>query len=128
MGMGTYAQMADVVHVEFVKEVCPQEYAALNEALERLDIIWDQLADSEWSGLELETDEEEDTIGPLLTKLKESFRERTGFCLYLVYHNAKDRGDEIDGCTWAVDGVYQLTTAGKKYKDKIQRCSWTIFG
>ena len=41
---------------------------------------------------------------------------------------ADDRGDELSGGSFAVDGVYQLTPAGKKYQDKIQRKCWNEFG
>jgi hypothetical protein len=56
------------------------------------------------------------------------FRNKTKLSLQLIYHDAKDRDDEVDGLFWVVDGVYQLTKAGKKHQKEIKRAFYVTFG
>ena len=49
-------------------------------------------------------------------------------CLGECHKEREDRGDEVDGVFWKVEGVYVLSPAGEKYKDKINRAFWTEFG
>jgi len=51
--------------------------------------------------------------------------------LYIGFHNAEgdgDRYDEVDGVFWAVDGLYQLTLAGQKFGNKVERRFFVTFG
>lgn len=56
--------------------------------------------------------------------------QNTGLELYLDYHDPDDGDmyDEVNGVMWCVDGVYQLTEAGKIHHKQIQRKGWVSFG
>lgn len=136
MGMGNYAAFAEVIEEKFVKEMCPETFQELIEVLNEVEnMTINELASS--------TQYRDDLIGELSTKCSEEeaekivkayealckdFEKKTGLTLYLNYHDAEDRGDEVDGMFWCVDGVYQYTPAGEKHKDKIERKFWTTFG
>lgn len=134
MGMGNYPDYADTVTGEFVAEICPGEIVELAAVLKDSNYSMEQLAYCADTGdiqgeLELELEEDEALLVlNAYDKVATAFQERTDLELDLKYHNKEDRGDEVDGFFWAVDGVYILSPAGKKYKDKIERKSWTVFG
>ncbi len=134
MGTGNYPDYADVVTEEFVTEICPKEMEELNTVIKDNSYSMKQLAYCAFSGDiqgDLELDLDEDVALLVLNAydgVAVAFKKRTGLDLALKYHNAEDRGDEVDGAFWTVDGVYILSPAGEKYKDKIIRKAWTVFG
>jgi len=134
MGMGNYASFADTVTNEFVTKTCPDEMAELLKVLAENDYNLDRLAiaatDGDIQG-ELEVDLDEDVALLILNTydgFAMAFLGITGLDLSIRYKDHEDRGDEVDGMFWEVDGVYDLSAAGKKYKDKIERKFWTNFG
>jgi len=130
MGMGNYPNYADTISIDFVKEICNQEYLALDDALGDADLLFDDFCYYKHIEQELETDTEKqrENIDKAWDRLKAAFDKETGLELHIVFANAEDRGDELDGGSFAVEGVYQLSPAGKKYKDKIERKAWNNFG
>jgi len=69
----------------------------------------------------------------LVTDLKNAFSKNTGLTLYFDSYNEEggDRYDnpgDKDGCIFCVDGMVQLTPAGKKFKDIISERKWTQYG
>jgi len=50
--------------------------------------------------------------------------------LFLGYHDEEsgDRYDDVSGVYWSVVGAYQLSGAGKKYQDYIERKFFVSFG
>ena len=135
MGMGNYAEHADTVEDKFVRETCPEEYKVLLEVLEENDYDIDRLAYCATHGGDVESelsvdldDEPCAIINNAYDKLCMVFEEKTGLTLTIRYKDCEDKGDEVDGLFWAVDGVYEKTAAGKKYDDKIERKFWTNFG
>ncbi len=132
MGMGTYANHADTVEEQFVKEQCPELFDDLKVVLDEVDVGFDQFASlyDEYQGQDKSSDlteEEDKKITEAYEKLQKAFEEKTGLSLGIRYHEADDRGDEVNGAFWEVSGVYQLTPAGEKYKDKIERKFWTTW-
>lgn len=135
MGMGNYANFAEVIQEEFVKEQCPETFQKLLDVLLEADYSLETLANSaQYDDLEGELTVDifdEATIKKIVDafdNLCNEFQEKIGLELMIKYHNAEDRGDEVNGVFWAVDGVYQLTPAAEKIKDKIERKFWTVFG
>jgi len=134
MGMGSYANYADTVTGVFVTETCPDEMAGLLKVLAENDYNLDRLAMSATDGDvqgELEVDLDEDVALLVLNTydgLAMAFLKATGLDLNIRYKDHEDRGDEVDGVFWEVDGVYERTTAGKKYEKQIERKFWTNFG
>jgi len=69
----------------------------------------------------------------LINNLKNSFNKKTGLTLYFDHYDQEggDRYDnpgDKDGCIFCVDGMMQLTPAGKKFKDIVTERKWTQFG
>jgi len=135
MGMGNYANFADTVTDDFVNEICPDEYAALAKILIANKTNLNYLASCATEGgdilAEMEVDVEEaqaKVIMDAYVALLMAFSEKTDLGLAIRYKDKEDRGDEVDGMFWEVEGVYVYSTAGEKHKDKIERKFWTNFG
>ena len=130
MSQGTYANMADVVSNDFVKQQCPESFAALEKTFEDAgidfnDFFMAQYQDCDYTNIEDDFDEQ--LIDTAYDVLKEDFNKVTGLTLYTVYHYAEDRGDELDGGAFQVEGVYQYTPAGEKFSKEIERKTWTTW-
>jgi hypothetical protein len=131
MGMGFAANSGMAIKYDDLKELCPQEIAAI-ESHESFE-DWGSLA----RGLWLDEENFKDFV-PLVKKLEKSFKAATttkssNLKLYLTYYDEEngDRYDEVvhsDGCIFEVDNVYQLTPAGKKFKEKLHRNNFVTFG
>ena len=136
MGMGSYANYADTVEEEFVKEICSQELDDFKIVLDKAGVSMNNIADAFSTGQEDDLEDlcgvSEEEANNILNKwrvLCKAFYERTGgLGLDLVQHEANDEGDDLDGWSFCVEGVYILSEAGKKYNDKIERKFWTVFG
>jgi hypothetical protein len=130
MGMGNYADGADTVSIDFVKEICPEEMANFQAALDETEACFDDFCEAEQLGEEIRFIDEQDgvKIQEAYRLLKDKFNKETGLTLYVAYHDADDRGDELDGGTFTVEDVYMRTPAGEKYKDQIVKMTWTNFG
>ncbi len=140
MGQGTYANHADTVEKEFLEQICPDEWKALINYLKKEKIDYDsfgaemqeyyQQGDFTYN-LDGDMSVDEDpwkTVLELYTALVDVFEKKTKLTLSVRYHDREDRGDEVDGAFWEVEGVYTFTPAGEKYKDKIERKFWTTWG
>jgi hypothetical protein len=127
MGMGYAANYADTVEQDFVKDICPQEFEAFIQALTNKDINLDEFAQT-WRDYSPKEEKRE----PYKTyqALCEAFNKKTGLNLYLDFHSEDegDRYDDVNGVMWCVDGVHELTKAGKKHQKQIQRKFWVSLG
>ena len=131
----------DIVQESFVKKICPKEFAEFitlirehcsnfNQFAKEMNFVSSDIDDVDLS--ELLTDstvELETNIREAWKNLKRAFKQNTGgLVLGLVYHEAQERGEGLDGYAWEVDGVRVLSKAGKKYADEIERISWVEIG
>ena len=126
-----YACFADIVKEDFVKEIAPDEYEDFRWYLEEFNSDLDGWAS--WFGdnqgnIPDEFSGDSDKLIEKWEALKLKFTTVTGLVLYITYHNAESRGDEIDGRAWTVGGVYDYTTFGARYKGSIERKQWVICG
>jgi len=131
MGMGNYPNSAEVIEEEFVKEICGELLDNLIEYLENhgSDIEGMAISISEYeSEIENLDDDENKEVTRLHNLLTAKFEAETGLELHMGFHNGEDRGDEVDGAFWSVEGVYQYSPAGEKYKERITTKAWTVFG
>jgi len=135
MGMGNYANYADTVTNDFVTKICPDEMAGLLKVLEENDYDIDRLASCATYGGdiygEMELDVEEEQAKAILdsyVELLKAFSDKVDLGLAIRYKDKEDRGDEVDGMFWEVEGVYVYSSAGEKYKNEIERKFWTNFG
>ncbi len=126
--MGMYTSHADTVTDDFINEVCPDEYAALAKILIANKTNLDGFASVATAELEIDFGEDiaKDMVDAYVALLM-AFSEKTDLVLAIRYHVKEDRGDEVNGMFWEVKGagVYVYSPAGEKYKDKIDRKSWT---
>ena len=124
--MGYGAGYADVVNESFIQEHCDKELTKFKSLVVDIE-AFAQLAMID----EQDSSEESANVVRAYNALRMAFKRKTGLMLSLSYHNSDDEGssyDEVDGVYWAVDGVYQLTSAGKKYSMEIQRKFFVAFG
>jgi hypothetical protein len=131
MGMGNYPCSAEVVEQSFVKEICGDLLDNLVEYLKNHNTDLESLADSisnYTDDIDALSDDENIEVNKLYDLVVNKFNEVTGLQLGMGYHSAEDRGDEVDGEFWSVDGVYQYSPAGEKYKKNIITKSWTVYG
>ena len=139
MSSSHYPCYGDIIEEDFVKEICPTEFDELDTFLENHNSDIEQLAFAQNAGDMPDVYEDDNPLAKdnsdldrkcqeLWDKLVETFNKRTGLYLKIGFVEAEERSDEVDGVYWAVDGVYVLSPAGKKYKDKITQQSWNTFG
>jgi hypothetical protein len=78
----------------------------------------------------LNAEPEDKKVAELYAKLLDTFNKNTGLELFLCYHDEDDGDvyDEINGHFWHVEGVYQMTEAGEKFHDVIERKFYVTFG
>lgn len=150
--------MADVVEEEKVKELCPEEYEAFISSLradeQYLEDEVDDGADAKdrdilkhvitealmWEGpLERQLPQPIiDAWTALVAKFAEVTRDEyanggtsPGLTLGIAHHNSEDEGsgyDEVNGIFWWVDGMYELTPAGVKCRDFVERKHYVQYG
>ena len=133
MKNGYFAYYADVVMDEFVKGVCPERHEAFIRYIEDAKIEMSDFisyVESLLNAEDLKLSEEKLADGiEILTLLTDEFEEKTGLALALGFHDRDFHGsphDEVDGWYWQVGNAYQLTEAGQKYADKIQRSFYCV--
>jgi len=124
MGMGYGANYADVISDTDLATIVGEELTAFLNALDAADLSESDFIYNEYS--DAENPEVVDTYNRLIT----TFEEKTGLGLYFDYHSEEngDRYDDVQGAFWAVDGMYELSEAGKKLENKVHRCSYVTFG
>ena len=139
MASGMRPYWADVVQVELLGRLCPGEYKRFTDALLEVDISEWELHQAWHSGEkslpdpEGKDDPEKHTDNPYraLRALIKTFRFKTGSLeLDICFHdpNNGDRYDQVSGLFFTVDGVYQYTPAGEKFKRFIERKGWVEYG
>lgn len=130
MGMGSYGAYAETVEEAFVNSVCPKEFGEFSRALKDCGIDFDEFCRylDEEVGLDSEFEEANSELFDAFEKLQLAFLLQTGLALETAYHIAEDRGDELDGGSFARDGVYKMTPDAKKIEEHIRRKWWTTFG
>lgn len=152
MASGHSANYADTIQHELVQELCPAEWADLTALLAAHDLELETLGKackfegseedemrSDVSGLCETEAEDEQLIQALLAswwRLQAAFLAATtvdgaGLELFMGHHSQSDDGDcydEVDGVFFAVGGMYQLTPAGAKLQDRIERKFFVSYG
>ena len=142
MSMGYSAGMADVITEAAIKKICPKEFNAFKSLLAKYKVDFENLAkamdnysDEIFIGVELSPEDEEKvktSFDRAFKFLRAAFKKQSGGLeLNLAFQDSNesgDRYDEINGAYWWVDGMYQLTPAGKKYRRSVERKFFVHFG
>jgi len=136
MSSGFSANHADVIPTAKVVELCPDEVDAfvaaaaaaypdrgIAEIEAALTVLATELAcgDDEVHGGE--------TVAAWKT-LAWRFHQRTGLELGVDYHDPEDGGpyDEVEGVFLFVEGMYEVSPAGRPFVGVVERRSWVTFG
>ena len=130
-----YGNLADTVTVDFVKTQCPKIFEAFRSILNRFGVDLNSFFLARYFGDDYSSqvddavvDIDDQLIEEAYESLQKDFLAMTGLELGTVYHDAEEQSDELDGGSFSVDGVYQLSTAGKKHIKDITRLHRTTFG
>ena len=128
MGMGYAANSDDVIDEKDLVELVPEEYAAFIDALCLQDVsIMTFASEWQWDG-----EFDDGVIDATFVEMQEGFKEVTGgLSLNICYHNSEDDGsryDSVNGVYFSVDGMYQLTKEGERFKHIVSRRFYVMFG
>lgn len=128
MGMGYAAAYADTIDEKHVKEFCPNELEAFLSIAKSCDIYLEEFArNAEFNDL---GDTDKDVV-KAYEALCEAFKKKTGLELGFAFHSADDEGDrydDVNGVYFYVNGMYELTKAGKKMNKFVERKTFVQFG
>lgn len=126
MGMGYGANFAEVISSTHLAQIVGVD------KMKRFATELDKADSSEYNFvIDGYQNPEHTEIEEAYTDIVETFNKVTGLEIYLNYHDSGDNGsryDDVDGPFWSVDGMYQLTEAGKKYRDVVNRAFYVTFG
>lgn len=131
MSHGTVAAYADIVDEAIVDRFCHKELIEFKAAVDKYSDMG-EVADRAGfeGGLEDLSDELDNReILDCFETLTEMFEAATGLSLSLGFHDSETQGsgyDEVDGVYWAVGGMFELTAAGKKMEQYVQRKQWVV--
>jgi hypothetical protein len=139
MGMGFGANYADVMEWSQIKRIVPREARAMERALKKAGVSMDNFCQAvcreHWDYAEIKLDDQEAAIRQMTAAwetLSTAFTSTTkGLVLEVRFHDADndgDRYDDVSGGFFHVEGLYQLTSAGKNFADKIERKFYVTFG
>ena len=127
MSVDYYADRYDVMKWDDIKTIVPEEAAALEQHLQAAGMDVDEFCRS-WiyDGWDIDAGDCEEVVERIKEvwgKLDAAFTAATtvddsGLALEPEYH---DPAYEDAVAFFAVEGVHQLTSAGAKYEDKIER-------
>ena len=132
MGMGYAGYQVYVMEWNDIRAIVLMEAAVFEERLKAADLNMDDFCRAmKWD----DWDEDDQTILDAWDKVDEAFTkatavEKTGLELEPDYHDP-DEGSRYDGVEYGfftVEGVHQLTAAGKKYEEMIDRRNYVEFG
>lgn len=125
MGMGYGANFAEVIEEKNLKKLCPKTFEAFMDSLQTTSTSLDEVAQFE------AYDDLDEAVKTAFIDLQIDFNKKTGLELSMGYHDADgegDRYDDVDGAFWTVEGMYELTPAGKKIGGLVSRKFWVTFG
>ena len=123
MSMGYLASYADVISEQFVTEIVGKKL------MDEFSVKRDEADGGMGEGTDSEHLEDFSSDFVALSKrICRKFHRNTGLRLSWAYHDKQNSYDEVDGFFWFVDNAYTLTDAGKKYRRRIARKFYVIFG
>ena len=128
MSMGYASAYADTIEEKSVKKFCPKEFQALQNVIDETPCTWEDVARAgNYGDIEKDCGKE---IYSAYQKLYDAFEKKTGLQLFIAYHDSEDEGDrydDVNGIYWGVNGMYQLTPAGKKMNKYVERKTFVQF-
>ena len=131
MSNGYGANFAEVIEDSSIAKLCPKEYDAYLKALNNSDLEMDLNEFAREAGQGQDLLQFDKVFVKAYKNLCEAFKKKTGLLLNINYHSCSDEGDcydEVDDFYWEVYGMYELSKAGKKMKQYVQRKFFVTFG
>ena len=122
MSMGNYANYADVIQEGAIGKLVQKEWDALLQAVINSGEDWEDIA----RDLGSEDTDKDSAVYKAYVSLQKAFLDKTGLELAVDCRYETEGVD--DGAYWFVDGMYELTPAGKKMQRYVDREMWTTFG
>ena len=134
MGMGYASCQVLTIEEDFIREQCPTEFQEFVNSFDtvegnaQFDSV-DDFARSIGNG-DLDPKDKPGNSELKYIALQKAFKEKTDLEIGLFYHDQDDgdRYDDFTGRAWQVDGVFQYTPSGKRYKEYIKNQSFVTFG
>ena len=126
--MGYGANFTEVIEEKNIRKFCPKEFKNLETAIANSDTTWDEVAQALCFSNE---DELAPNVLIYYRQLRKALEKKTGLEIRIGYHDSSEQGDrydEVDGKFWEVEGMYQLSSAGKKMKKYVDRRFYVTFG
>jgi hypothetical protein len=120
MGTGMAARHVDIITEELIGKYAGKELHAFKVGFRDVEYGVDGFA----QGVVFENIEKGDEHDNRYEALQKAFLSATGLELLLGYYDSDYRngsGEELVGAYWRVEGVYQLTPAGAKFIEFVQR-------
>ena len=129
MGMGYSACYADVISEENLIKLCPEDAGVFFGLFGDHGGTCGSLEEAARS-LQYQDGDYADQVESAYKELQRVFLIKTGLELNIGVHEEDDgsRYDDLNGVYWAVDGVWEYTPAGKRFKDVIEKKTWVNFG
>ena len=133
MSYGAFAQYADVIGMEDIKKICPKELSKFLKAIKNTkeeDITGGEFNLDSFAMNANNGDDNPEKVHLAWMDLRNRFEKETGLTLCICYHSKDDgdRYDEVSDTYFEVDGMYELTPAGKKMKDIVRRKFFVNYG
>lgn len=125
MSMGYGSVFVDAIEVDALESICKDAYNKLIDALlegtEYVDEYCDADMQSFAKDIEYHEVGEDRPEYAAYQNLIDAFEKETNLTMGLGFHDQDetgDRYDDIDGAFFWIDGMYDLTPAGKALKDR----------
>lgn len=138
MGMGYSAGYAEVIEDKGILKIAPKEFKAFQKLLAKYEVSLEDLhrtIENHDPLVGRDGDDDADVEKELrasLVALQAAFKKNSGGLeLGLGFHNSDDDGDlydDINGIYWWVEGMYQLSPAGKKHRALVERKFFVHYG
>jgi hypothetical protein len=130
MGMGYFSNHATTIEPEDIRKLCSETFEAFTESIKKHEVDIGEVAQM------FKFDDFEDfkkEIADNYKAFQKDFNEKTELKISIDYHACDDEGsryDDLDGVFWRLDGVYVLSDAAKRLKDKatITDAAYVVFG
>lgn len=130
MATGYSACVANVIEPENIQKLCPKEYQAFLDALAKHGD--DALHDFAVAvGQEQDCPEGMEDVWDAYQELCKAFEKETKLGLEICYHDSDNNGDcydAVNGVFWDVQGMYQMTEAGKAFSHLVKPARYVHLG
>jgi len=126
MSMGYGAAFAETIEEDSIKKFVKKEFETFMGCAEDCKLDLEDFA----RNIDYDREDCDKDLLKAYDNLCNAFKKKTGLYLNVAFHSPDDGDsyDEVSGIYWNVDGMYQLTPAGKKMEKCVNRKFFVTFG